>query len=152
MSAHITRSIAIVAVFMHSLLCGNVDCCALTYHAQDDGVSVSRDFPSSAPVPVCPCHSKQQDHEAGHENFGCHDSDHQCDHQHFCQCLHATVPNSGTGFRMVLNPNPFSLPAAYLTTTATLPLPALNHCTSETMGDSSAHGLRLHLLLEHFLI
>jgi len=154
MLTHITRYIAIVAVFLHSLLCGNAYCCAMTCSTQDDAASVSHD----SPVPTCPCHSEKHNHETGQDNSDNNnscgtDSKHDCDHQHhFCQCLQSTVPNNGTGFRVVLNQNLFALPVDFLPAADTLLLPALNHRTSETTGDSSALGVRLHLLLEHFLI
>lgn len=149
MLMHFTRYFAMIAVFMHSLLCGNVCCCALTCSTKDDAASVSHVFTASA----CSCHSEKHDHEAGHINHGSSDPNHHCDHQHhFCQCLHSAIPNNGTDFRMVLNSNLFSLSFAFLSTTGVTPIPVLNLRTPETMDDSSAIVVRLHLLLEHFLI
>ena len=147
-----TRYVAIVAVFMHSLLCGNAYCCAMMCSVKDDETSVSHDV--SRPVSTCPCHSEKQDHDTGHHDSGNTDSKHHCDHSHhFCQCLQSTVPNNGTDFRVVLSPNLFSLLVACSpTVAATFPTSGLNRCTLETMSDSSAPGVRLHLLLEHFLI
>ena len=66
--------------------------------------------------------------------------------------MHSTVPNNGTGFRVVVNQNLFALPIVFLSATAATPLLALNPHTPETTGESSALGVRQHLLLEHFLI
>ena len=156
MLTYITRYIAIVAVFMHSLLCGNAYCCAMTCSTKDDAVLISHDSHLHAPASSCPCHSEK--HESGQENPGNEkssgmDSNHQCDHQHhFCQCLHSAIPNNGTDFRVILNPNLFALPVVFLSAIDAITIPVLNLHTAETFGDSSAIGVRLHLLLEHFLI
>ena len=149
MLTHITRYIAIVAFFLHSLLCGSMYCCVMPCSSENDVTSVSHDLPLSS----CPCHSEQQDH--GPENtINNKDSNRDCGHhQHyFCQCLQAAPSNDGTGFRVVLNQNLFSLPVAFLSTTAPIPTPELNFQTSAMVGCLSAFGVRLHLLLEHFLI
>ena len=154
MLTHITRHIAIIAVFMHSLLCGNAYCCAMTCSGRENVASVSHDSPLPVSTSTCPCHSEKHEPETGQENPTGHtDSKHDCDHQHhFCQCLHSAVPNNGTGFRVVLNLDLFALPVAFLSATDTLPLSALDHRTSKTADVSSTLGVRLHLLLEHFLI
>jgi hypothetical protein len=152
MLTQITQHVAILAIFMHSLLCGNAYCCATTCSANIDAVSVSHDAP--LPVPTCPCHSEKQDSGTqGEKNVG-KNSKHECDHQHhFCQCLQSAPSNNGTAFRVILNPGQLSLSAVFLSTSATeIPTSALNPRTSETVGGASAHGVRLHLLLEHFLI
>ena len=164
MLTHITRFIAIFAVFSHNLLCGSLYCCALTCSPHEDGISVSHE--SRLPVSACSCHPEKQNHASGHENpgsdhhggdhhdnktLGSDDSKHDCDHRHhFCQCLQAAPPNQGIGVRVILNPGLFSLPVAFLAMTT--PSPDLNHRTPETTGNSSALGVRLHSLLEHWLI
>jgi hypothetical protein len=104
-------------------------------------------------MPSCSCHSEKQDSEG--EKPGSDESDyhHHCDHQHhFCQCVQAPPPDSDTGFRVILSQNLVSLPTVFLATTDLTPAQVLCHRTLETAGDSSAPGVRLHLLLEHFLI
>ena len=188
MLTHITRLVAVVAVFSHNLLCGSLFCCAMTCSVQDMTCSVQDDMASVShdsllPVTPCPCHPEKQNHATGHDHpngdhpgsnhpgsdlpgsgsdipgsdlpdnktSGCDDSRRDCDHpHHFCPCLQATPPNNGVAFRVILNPGLFALPVAFLAVTA--PLPDWNHSTRETTGDSSALGVRLHLLLEHFLI
>jgi hypothetical protein len=152
MLTQITRYVAIITISMHSLLCGGVFCCAATCSVDVVTASVSHDnLPSHAPT--CPCHSEKQDSPLENEKADCDNSKYVCEHQHhFCQCLQSVTPNNGSAFRVILNQNIHSLPDAFLSTTATIPITALNPRTPETVGDWSAHGVRLHLLLEHFLI
>ena len=136
-----TRYIAIVAIFFHCLLCGNVNCCAMTCSADD--------------TTSCPCHSGKHDAGIEDEKSGDDESDHNhhCDHQHhFCQCVQSPPPKSDTGFRMILSQNLQSHPTVFLPATSLTPSQVLFHRTSETVNDSSAPEVRLHLLLEHFLI
>ena len=141
-----TRYVAIVAVFLHGLLCGNGNCCATTCSPKDDAAAVSQE-------PLCPCHSEKQDAETESDNFNGNGSNYDCDHQHhFCQCLQSAPLNTGTGFRVILTKTLFSLPVAFLSVTSVTPKQVPGHCTLETMCHSSALGVRLHLLLEHFLI
>lgn|GEM_PF-6571965 len=145
----ITRYVAIVAVSMHLLLCGNAYCCTKTCSVKDDAASVSLALPLSS----CPCHSEKHGHGTDGKNFCRQNSDHNCGHQHhFCKCFQAAHPNSGTGFRVVLNQNLLSFSIPFLSATTLLPVHGLIHQASETVGNSSGLGVRLHLLLEHFLI
>ncbi|MCL2119727.1 MAG: hypothetical protein FWH27_15025 [Planctomycetaceae bacterium] len=143
------RYIAIVAVFLHCLLCGNVSCCAVTCSDKDDAALVTHHPLFSA----CLCHSEKHDLAADDESTGCHDFDHHCGHQHhFCQCVQSIHPNSGTTFRVALTHNLFSLPVTPFTITSLSPSLESGFRVSETMRELSALGVRLHLLLEHLLI
>ena len=155
MLTHATRYIAVIVFFLHSLLCGNAYCCEMPCFVQDDAASVSHD----PPIFSCPCHSEQQGH--GTEKDGTEkdvaknkDSSHDCDHHqhHFCQCLQPVTPNNATDYRVILNQNLFSLSIAFFPIAAPISTPELNLHTSATAGDLPAFGVRLHLLLEHFLI
>ena len=138
----ITRYVAIVAVFLHCLLCGGVNCCEMTCSPKNDAAAVSHES-------SCPCHSERQDVETEGKTPG----DNDCDHQHhFCRCLQSVPPNNGISFRAVLNQNQFALPVAFFSATSLIPTQVSGHRTLETVGDLSAFGVRLHLLLEHFLI
>jgi len=151
MLTHITRYIAIVAFFLHSLLCGSAYCCALTCSTVNVVASVSHDLPASS----CPCHSEQQNHDGTEKDITENqDSNHDSDHHqhHFCRCLQSVPPNNGISFRAVLNQNLFALPVAFLPATSLIPTQVSGHRILETVGDLSAFGVRLHLLLEHFLI
>jgi len=158
----LSRYAVIVAVFMHYLLCGNVPCCAKTCPYQDVEPSVSLHLP-----PSCPCHSEKWNinrninanwnvstnwniNTAG-DDLEWPTSDHDCGHHlHFCQCLQSVSPNNGPASREVSSKNPPSLPIAYLTLAS--PSTDLKHRAPKRIGVSSAPGVRLHLLLEHFLI
>jgi len=149
MLTRITRHITILTFFLHGFLCGGTYCCALTCSAENDVASVSHDLPVSS----CPCHSEQQDHGT-ENNINNKDSNRDCDHHrhHFCQCLQAAPSNNGTGFRVVLNQNLYSLPVAFLSTTAPIPTSGINNQISETVDGLTVPGVRLHLFLERFLI
>ena len=145
----IMRYVAVIVVFSHGLLCGNVSCCAVTCLDKDDATSVTHD----SLFPACPCHSEKHDLATDGENAGCHDFDHHCGHQHhFCQCVQSIHPNSGTTFRVALTHNLFSLPVTPFTITSLSPSLESGFRVSETMRELSALGVRLHLLLEHLLI
>ena len=150
MQSHITRYVAIVAVFMHGLLCGHVSCCTISV-THDDIASVLHDHSS----PACYCHSDETDHDDdGDISFGCTESSHHhCKHRHHsCPCVQSTTPNSGNGFRMVLNQNPYFLYVAFLPATTWNPSLVPDQCASKMGQETSAPEVRLHLLLEHFLI
>ena len=142
----ITRYVAIVAVFLHGLLCGNGNCCAMTCSPKDDAAAISQEL-------SCPCHSEKQDAETEGDNSNGNGSNHDCYHQHhFCPCLQSTPPNSSTGYRVILNQNLFSLPVTFLSATTPIPTPELNLQALASASDLSALRVRIHLLLEHFLI
>jgi hypothetical protein len=149
MLTQITRYVAMTAIFLHSLLCGNMVCCATLCAANDVAASVSHDFS----LPSCPCHSEKQDAPLESEQVGCDNSKHVCDYPyHFCQCLQSVTPNNGSALRILLSQSIHPLPDVFLSTTVVFPTTAINPGTPETVGDWSAHGVRLHLLLEHFLM
>ena len=144
-----TRYIAVFAVFMHSLLCGNVFCCAMTGSGHDDVVLVSHDLPPAS----CPCNSEKQDMDTEGNNSGGNESGHDCGHQyHFCQCVQSPPPNTETDVRVVLIQNQLSQPIATHSATPFDLAQETGLHVPETACATSASEVRLHLLLEHFLL
>jgi hypothetical protein len=93
-----------------------------------------------------------EDHECDGKNPEHLESNHDCEHQlDPCQCLQSVIPNNRTGVRVILNQNAGSLFFAF-SSTPWIQIYDSSCRTLEMAYCFPAPKVRLHLLLEHFLI